>query len=246
MKILCLMMSRELKTYFCSMMGYIILTMFLFVNGYIFWFLASAYSDPQNNFSEPFTTFFFGTFFYWIILLLIPPLLTMRSIAEERKQGTLETLMTAPVTETQIILSKFFAALIFYSAMWSITSFYFYLISDHNAFNFPMILTSYLGTFLLSGVFLSCGIFASTLTNNQIIAAIISIGIGLLLFSIGFISYFVTSEPLKSVIEYINIMENLLRFTEGIVDSRPIVFFISTTILFLFLSIKVLDSQRWR
>ncbi len=237
---------QEIKGFFNSIMGYIILTMFLLIYGFVFWFLVNAFSNPQNTFNEPFSNFFFGTFYYWFILIIVPPLLTMRSIAEERKSGTLELILTAPVSETQLVIAKFTASFIFYIFMWSTTLFYFYLIGAHTQLEWTRILIGYLGTFLVGSVFISIGIFSSAISKNQIVAAIISFGMGLLIFSLSFISYFIDFQRLKSFLDYINIMESMMKFAQGILDTRPIVYFISLSVFFLFLSVKMLDSQRWR
>lgn len=242
----CILISRELHSFFSSIMGYVILTMFLLIYGFVFWFLVNAFSNPQNSFNEPFSNFFFGTFYYWFILIIIPPLLTMRSIAEERKSGTLEVLMAAPISETQLVIAKFIASLLFYMFMWSTTLFYFYLIGAHTELDWTRIMIGYGGTFLVGGVFIAIGIFASAISRNQIVAAIISFGMGLLIFSLSFISYFIDFQTLKSFLDYINIMESMMKFSQGIFDTRPVVYFSSLIVFFLYLSVRMLDSQRWR
>ena len=246
MRNILVLINRELKTYFYSIMGYVILAMFLLIYGFVFWFLVNAFSNPQNDFNEPITNFFFGTFYYWFILIIVPPLLTMRTIAEERKSGSLELLLTAPVTEFQIIVSKFTASFVFYIFMWLITIYYFFLIGGHTSLDWNRIFIGYLGTFLVGGVFISLGIFSSTISKNQIVAAIISFGLGLLIFSLSFISYFIDFQSVKSVLEYINIMDSTIKFSQGVLDTRPVVYFLSLMFFFNYLSVKILDSQRWR
>ncbi len=241
-----LMTIRDLKTYFMSITGYVILSIFLLIYGYVFWFLVSIYSSPQYNLNEPITNFFFGSFYYWFVMLIIPPILTMRSIAEERKTGTLELLITAPVSEMQIIVAKFLSSFIFYAFMWIITLFYFFLISKNMPLEWLNIINGYLGTFLAGSVFISLGILSSTISRNQIVAAIVSFGFGLLIFSASFVSYLINYASIKPFMEYINIMDNTMKFSQGIFDTRPVIYFISLTIGFLFISVKILDSQRWR
>ena len=227
-------------------MGYVILAMFLMIYGFVFWFLVNAFSNPQNSFNEPITNYFFGTFYYWFILIIVPPLLTMRTIAEERKSGSLELLLTAPVTEFQVIIAKFIASFVFYIFMWLITIYYFFLISAHCPLDWNRIIVGYMGTFLVGGVFIALGIFSSTISKNQIIAAIISFGLGLLIFSLSFISYFIDFQSIKSILDYINIMDSTIKFSQGVLDTRPVVYFLSLIIFFNYLSVKILDSQRWR
>lgn len=240
------MTLRDLKTYFLSIVGYVILSMFLLIYGYVFWFLVGIYSSPQYNMTEPMTNFFFGSFYYWFVMLIIPPLLTMRSIAEERKTGTLELLITAPVSETEIIFSKFLSSFLFFAFMWLTTLYYFYIISSDTVLEWKNILNGYLGTLLAGSVFISLGILSSTISRNQIIAAIISFSCGLLIFSASFISYFINADSLKTFLDYVNIMDNTMKFSQGIFDTRPVVYFLSLTICFIFISVKILDSQRWR
>ncbi len=240
-----LMAVRELKGYFFSMVGYVVWSVFLLIYGFVFWILVNAFSNPQNSFNEPLANFFFGTFYYWFIMVIFPPLITMRSIAEEKKSGTFELLMSVAVTDLQVILSKFIASFIFFSVMWCSTIYYFYLIAPHTNIDWIRLLNGYFGTLLLGSVFISLGIFASAVSKNQIIAGIISFGLGLLIFSLGFISYFVDFQALKTVLDYINIMDNAMKFSQGIFDTRPIVFFCSLTTLFLFMATRALESEKW-
>ncbi|MEW6535680.1 MAG: ABC transporter permease [Candidatus Auribacterota bacterium] len=237
---------KELRSYFFSLTGYVIWSLFLLIEGFVFWFLLNAFSNPQNSFNEPISHFFFGTFYYWFLLLIIPPLLTMRSLAEEYKSGTIDLLSSAPITEAQIIMAKFFAAFIFFSFMWCSTLFYFYLIEPHTELDWMRIINGYLGTFLVSGLFISVGIFASSISTSQIVSAIIAFAFALLLFSFGFIEYFISSPIFSGVLKYCNIMDSTIRFGQGIFDTRPVIFFLSLTVLFLNMSVAVLDSRRWR
>ncbi len=240
-----LMALRELKGYFFSMTGYVVWSIFLLIYGFVFWILVNAFSNPQNSFNEPLSNFFFGTFYYWFIMLILPPLITMKTIAEEKRSGTFDLLMSAPVTEFQVVLSKFLAAFIFFSVIWCSTIYYFYLIAPHTDIDWLRLFNGYFGTLLLGSVFISLGIFASAIAGSQIVAGIISFGLGLLIFSLGFVSYFVNLRQLKTVFEYINIMDNATKFAQGILDSRPIVFFCTLTAIFLFMATKAVDSEKW-
>ncbi|MCB1195743.1 ABC transporter permease [bacterium] len=246
MKTIFLMIARELKKYFFSITGYVIVSLFLVMYGYNFWFLATVFSDAQNSFSETFATFYFGTFFYWVATLMIPPVLTMQSIAEERKQGTLQLLLTAPLSCGKIVFAKYCAALAFYIIMWAFTALHFIFLVHSEVFSLPIIISGYFGTLLFGSVFLSMGIFASAISKNLLIAAIVSIAIVLFFFSIGFLSYVTLDERLKSVFDYVNIVEQTYQYAQGVIDSRTIVYCISLTCMFLYLSSKSLAAEQWR
>lgn len=244
MKTILLMTSRELKKYFYSITGYVIISLFLVMYGYNFWFLSTVFSDIQNSFSETFTTFYFGTFFYWVAMLLIPPMLTMQSIAEERKQGTLQLLLTAPLSCGKIVFAKYCAALLFYMVMWALTAFHFIFLLHFDFFSLPIILSGYFGTLLFGSVFLSMGIFASSISKNLLVSAIVSIAIVLFFFSIGFLSYVILDEQLKSVFDYVNIVEHTYQYAQGVIDSRTIIYCTSLTFIFLYLSAKRLAAEQ--
>lgn len=242
---ICLMTVKELKSYFFSFMGYVIWALFLLIQGFVFWFLVNAYSNPQSSFNEPLNHYFFGTFYFWFLLLIIPPLLTMRSLAEEKRSGTIDLLTSAPVNESQIVIAKFLAAFLFFCVMWVSTIFHFFLISSHTELDWIQILNGYLGAMLVTSVFIAVGIFASALTSSQILSAIVAFSFGLMLFSLGFLDYFISLPKFSAIFEYINIMNNMEKFSQGLLDTRPIVYFVSLTCLFLVLSTSVLDTRRW-
>jgi ABC-2 type transport system permease protein len=111
-------LRRELQVYFLSPLAYVVLTVFLLVNGFVFWLIVSFLSDPRASLGAPLELFFGQTFFFWLVLLFVTPVLTMRLLSEERRSGAIEVLMTAPVTEAQVILGKYLAALAFYTFLW--------------------------------------------------------------------------------------------------------------------------------
>ena len=178
---------RELIAYFSSPLAYVVMTGFLIIQGFVFERIVSILNNPQVPAMTPLRAFFGGTFFFWLILLFIVPVITMRLIAEERRSGTIEMLMTSPVTEAQVILGKFGAAMLFYVALWLPTLFYVALLGRHSEIDLGPIAASYFGVLLVGYFFLAIGTFVSTLTNNQLIAAIISFAVILLLFSLALV-----------------------------------------------------------
>jgi ABC-2 type transport system permease protein len=171
----------------------------------------------------------------------------MRLIAEERRSGTIEMLMTSPVTEAQVVVGKFAAALIFYIALWLPTVVYVILLGRHSEIDLGPIAASYLGVVLIGFFFLAIGTFVSTLTNNQLIAAIISFAVVLFLFSLALVDQTVISSSiLKPVLARMNLWTQMDDFAKGIVDTRHVIYQLSVGALFLFLAAKSLEVKKWR
>ncbi len=240
-------LRRELVAYFSSPLAYIVMTAFLLLQGYIFYLIVSYLNRPQTMAMTPLRLFFGGTIFFWLFLLFVVPVITMRLIAEERRSGTIETLLTAPVTEGQVITGKFLSALAFYVILWLPTVVYVIILRQHSSVDLGPVAAGYLGVLLLGFLFLGVGTFTSTLTNNQLIAAILAFAAMVALFSVGLIQQLlVSSSALKSVLEYMNLWTQMDDFAKGIVDSRHVVYTLSTGIFFLFLATKSLEVKKWR
>src|SRR5688500_12933092 len=184
MRVYVTLVRRELGAYFASLTGYVIIAAVLLLLGLGFLdMLAKLNAEPSH---APVTEVFFVTFYFWIILLLTAPVMTMRTFALEKFSGTYETLMTAPVGDLSVVLAKFTGALLFYLFTW--LPFLGYLVIVHRyatgTFHFdPQVLAStFLGLTLIGALYMALGCFASALTNNQIIAAMLSYALGLALF----------------------------------------------------------------
>jgi ABC-2 type transport system permease protein len=238
---------RELIAYFSSPLAYIVLTAFLLMQGYIFYLIVSFLNNPQTPAMTPLRLFFGGTIFFWLFLLFVVPVITMRLIAEERRSGTIEVLLTSPVTEYQVVLGKFFAALLFYIALWLPTLLYVVILKRHSEIDLGPVLSGYLGVLLLGVLFLAVGTLASTLSDNQLIAAIIAFAAMVLLFSIGLVEQLMTSSSLlRDALAHMNLWTQMDDFAKGIVDSRHVVYQLSMGALFLFLAAKSLEVKKWR
>jgi len=238
---------RELISYFSSPLAYIVLTAFLLMQGYIFYLIVSFLNNPSTPAMTPLRLFFGGTIFFWLFLLFVVPVITMRLLAEERRSGTVEVLLTSPVTETQVVVGKFLAAMIFYIALWLPTVIYVVVLGRHSQIDIGPVLAGYLGVLLLGFLFLAVGTFASTLTNNQLIAAIIAFAAMVVLFSIGLVEQLlVSSSVLKAALGHMNLWTQMDDFAKGIVDTRHIVYQLSVGILFLFMAAKSLEVKKWR
>ena len=200
----------------------------------------------------PVTQVFYGTYFFWVILLLIAPMITMRSFAMERASGTYESLMTAPVGDWQVVLSKFAGALIFYMILWVpllicsvVVRFY---VGESAVLGLGTMFTSALGILMVGCLYMSIGCFASALTRNQAVAAVSGFALGAALFFTGFFSYFAgdRTDWLSQLARHISLANHMESFTRGVIDLGAIVFFLSLTGLFLYLTHKVVESRRWK
>lgn len=239
--------ARELKSFWYSPLAYVVGALFLLLQGWVFWLLVAIMNDPRMDPSWTMSQFFFGgTFYFWFAILVIAPLLTMRAFSEEKRTGTIEFLLTAPVTDGQVVLSKFLGAWIIYVSLWALTLVFFFILRAFTAFDWGPMITGFLGTWLLGAVLLSIGVLASSLTRNQVIAALLSFVVILLLFSVGILEVFVHDPEAGAVIRYCSLTEHLQDFSKGILDTRPVVFYATLTAIMLFLTGRVISSPRWR
>jgi len=253
-----LIFNRELRAYFSSSIAYVVITMFLIITGYFFYNLIATFSvisfqaqtNPMMarqynllNINETVVRPLFGNIS--IIMLLMTPLLTMRLLAEERKAGTMELLLTYPVRDIEVVIGKFLACFTVFLAMIFSTFIYPALLVFLGEPELMPIITGYIGLILLGAAFIALGLFTSSLTENQIIAASLAFGI---LFVFWLMSYSVTlvSPSLGQVISYIAITEHLESLAKGVVDTEDIIYYLLFVTLFLFLTLRSLESKRWR
>jgi ABC-2 type transport system permease protein len=195
---------------------------------------------------------FYATLYFWLIVVAATPLITMRSFAQEKYSGTFETLMTTPVSDFQVVFSKFSGALLFYILMWLPLILCVYVVQHYSNSSLLIkpstIAGTLIGIVLLGALYMSMGCCASALTRNQIIAAIITLGVGGTLFFISFFagSFGNTTGLTAQVMAQLALLEHMKDFSRGIVDTRPLVFYIAFTVLFLFLNLKIVESRRWK
>ena len=239
--------SRELKAFWYSPIAYVVGALFLVLQGWVFWLLVAVLNDPRVDPSFTMSQFFFGgTFFFWFAVLMMTPLLTMRAFSEEKRTGSIELLLTAPVTDAQVVLAKFLGAWLAYIMLWLFTVAFFLVMQRYTPIDWGATAIGYLGTWLLGGVLIAIGIFASSLTRNQVIAAVLSFVIIILLFSIGILDAFIKDPDTSRFIQYLSLLDHLRDFSKGILDTRPIAFYVSVTAIGLFLTGRVIGSPRWR
>lgn len=241
-------LRRELAGYFLSPIAYVVMFFFLMLMGFSFWFLIDFLLNGTQ--SPAIMQQLFGqSIFFWMALLMVIPVLTMRLFAEERRSGTIETLMTAPVTPLQLVLSKYTGALIFYILLWAPTVSYAWALKYYNSsevIDFGPMAGGYLGTLLVGAMFLAMGLLASACTRNQVVSAIACGAMIGCIFLIGFLPYVAHSESVRLFTGYISPVNHMISFSRGIVDTRPVLLYASTTLLFLFLTVRRIASNKWK
>lgn len=237
---------RELAGYFFSPMAYIVGALFLLVCGVLFFWglpwldIREVFSSGSESSLRP----LFENLAY--IMVFVGPLLTMRQIAEEFRSGTVETLLTAPLTDAQVILGKFTGVMGFYLALLAGTIPFLVLVAIFGQPDAGVAVMGYLGLLLLGAAFVAVGMFTTTITRHQVVAAIVGIAIlaGLSLMMQLLVKY--APEPWSYLASLLNVMTYFQDFAKGVFDTRALVYFVSIAGLFLFLSIKTLESKRWR
>ena len=251
MSIFWALLRRELTAFFFSLAGYIIIAAVTLLTGLSFVVLVQNLgTDPSPM---PVTEMFYRTYFFWLIVLLVSPVITMRLFALEKASGTFETLMTTQVGDVQVVAAKFMAAIIFYLVAWLPLLACLFIVrhftSQNSALDAGTVGGMFLGIFLTGGLFLSLGCFASSLTRSQVAAAMISFVLGVSLFSLGFLAEALpaTTQPWQlQIVSYFGLFEQMHDFARGVVDMRAVVFYVSATFLFLFLTLRVVESRRWK
>ncbi len=242
-------LSHEIRMLLVNPFTYVAFVGFLAVMGMIFTRLLDQYSSGPQDISP--ATVFFQFFFLPVIFMV--PLLTMRSISEERRLGTIETLLTTPVTTTEVVLGKFFAAYFLYLSMWASTGGFFWLLyhfsQDIRFFDFGPMVGGYVFIVISGLFFVAIGIFTSALSRNQAVAAVLSGGalFGLIL-GLNFLQgmEFLNNEalqPMKLAVDYMQIFRHLEDFTQGIVDTRQVLFYVSGCVLSLIFSILGVEAK---
>jgi ABC-2 type transport system permease protein len=241
---------RELAGYFVSPTGYIIIAGVQLLLGLSFSLVLEALNGKPTD--MPITEKFHQTGLFWVILLLAAPVITMRTFALEKFSGTYETLMTTPVSDVQVVLAKFSGALAFYVVAWSPVVAYPYLLR-HYSVDFPPVEASrvggsFIGLLLLGCFYMAVGCFASSLTRVQLLAAMNAFAIGMALFLVSLLPFILPPSTTweTQLFSHISMIEHMRDFTRGIVDTRHVIFYLSLTTLFLFLTVKVVESRRWK
>jgi len=247
--------KKEMRLYFTSPVAWVIITMFLFIAGYFFYSIFAFYTlasmqsamNPQMarelNVTDSVLRPLFSN--VSVILLLLMPLITMRLFAEERRSGTIELLLTYPVRDGAVLVGKYLAALALYAIMLALTLLYPGILIYFARVEWGPLLTGYLGLLLMGATFLAVGIFASSLTENQIVAAITTFGTLLLLWVVGWSAEYV-GGPWGRVLSHLSILEHFDTFARGVLDTKDVIFYLDVTIVALFLTLRSLEARRWK
>lgn len=235
---------RELRSYFTSYVAYVLLAIFLLLSGYffysdlIFFVLFGGYVLPTGLWQYVFLDMRLCT-------MLVLPLLTMRLFAEERKLGTIELLWTYPVRDVEIVAGKFLACWLFFLTMLAPTVLNPVLFYRFYQFDIGPLLAAYLGLVLLGTAFIACGLFISSLTENQVVAAMGTYGI-LVFFWFLTWNEEIADERIVRVLVRLSLFDHFFQFPRGVVDTQDVVFFLLFTAFFIFLTLQSLAARKWR
>lgn len=239
MRNICTMAGRELGAYFLSPIAYAVAAVFLFSTGLAFG-LGTFLNGEEASLRS------LCEFWVVLVLVFVLPMLTMRQLSEEFRSGTIETLLTVPISETEIVLGKFLGALIFYLVLLGTMLLYPILLAMYGPLDTKLLLCNYLGLLLLGALYISVGLFFSACSKHQIIAVLLSFALlALMTFASQGLAQTVDGW-MRAVLQHISIRTHFFDFVRGMVDLSHVVFFLTTTGLFLFLTVKRLEMRRWQ
>jgi ABC-2 type transport system permease protein len=240
-------LKRELVSLFVTPIAWLIMATFLFIEGLFFYFLVYGYSAATDVVvgMGPAEAFFGQSEFYYFPLVLICPVLTMRLFAEERRSGTIEALLTAPVTPTAVVLGKYFATLVVYVTMWAPTSLYMLILSSYGEIDWRLVATGYAGTLLVGAAYLAVGTLASALTTSQLAASMGATVFILAFFVMGYAARSFDDGTTRTMLEHVAVSSLMNDFSRGLVDSRRLVFWTTFAAVPLYAAIRTVESWRW-
>ncbi len=245
--------GKELRGYFASPIAFIVIGAFALLFGYFF-YAGVAFFNRQSmqmamgaggtmNINQMLITpvFINAT----VLMLFLLPAITMRTYAEEKRSGTIELLLTSPITDTEIILGKFLGAMGLYASMLAVTLIHIGLLFWFGNPEWKPIASAYLGLLLMGGCFVSVGLLISSLTKNQIVAGVVTFAVFLMLWVINWIGVFV-GPTAQAILSHLSITDHFDDFSRGVIDTKHLVYYVSFISLGLFLTAKSVDSERWR
>jgi len=247
--------KKEMRLYFTSPVAYVVVTIFLVIAGYFFYSIFAFFSlasmqsamNPAMGRDLNVTDSVMRPLFsnISVILLLLMPLVTMRLFAEERRSGTIELLLTYPVRDGAVLVGKYLAALALYALMLTLTLLYPAMLAYFARVEWGPLVTGYLGLLLMGSTFLAVGLFASSLTENQIIASVTTFGILLIFWVIGWSADY-AGGPWGKLLTHLSILEHYDSFAKGVLDTKDVIYYLNFTILALFLTLRSLETRRWK
>lgn len=239
--------KREIFSFFVSPIAYVVITAWLLWSGVVFWVLMSFVAGQgvsQAASQTPLSLVFGGTTLFYIPLLIFVPIVTMRLVAEERRTGTIELLLTAPVRDVEVVLGKYLAAMVFWIAMWFPTLMYVWLISRYGDVDLGAVGASYLGILGIGVYYMAVGVLMSALSRNQIVAAILTFLTLGGLFMFGVLEFVFQDSEYKDLFSYASIWGHMEAFSKGLVDTRFLVFDVSIAVVALFFAVRAVASRR--
>ena len=233
--------TKELYTYFVSPIAYFVCFVFAAISGFLF-SITLIYVSSNNGYGSGVMQASFGNLA--TILLFFTPVLTMKLFAEERKSGTIELLLTSPITDGQVVLGKFLASWTLLIIMLVLTLLFPFLTNRFGPLDIGIILSGYLGLILISSCFLAFGLLMSSMSKNQIVAALTSFGFFLALWVIG--SLTTRSGSIGKFLSYLSFLDHYNDFARGVIQLKDVVYYISFTCICLFATFKSIESSKWR
>ena len=246
--------QKELKAYFASPIAYVVIGLFALMFGFFYYTLLGIFIEqgmrmmglqggPTQNVNEQMIRPLFLN--ASVLLLFVLPMITMRTYSEEKRSGTIELLLTSPLTDVDIIMGKFLGAMALYAAMLAVTLVHVGVLFAFGTPEWIPIATGYLGLLLMGGCFISVGLLISSFTRNQIVAVMATFAVFLLLWVINWAGP-LTGPTTQAVLEYLSITSHLDDFTRGIIDTKHVVYYVSFILFGLFLTARSVDTERWR
>lgn len=250
MRVFLALVRRELGSAFNSLTGYVVIAASLLLTGMSVMDLIGWLSEGPKD--APITELFYQSTYFWLILLVVSPVITMRTFAAERASGTYEALMTTPVGDWEVVLAKFTGALMFYLLTWLpliVVLIVLRRVTGEVLLLDPRVMAvAFLGVLLVGALYMALGLFASSLTQSQIVAAMMAflMGIALWMLSVRPPASDGTPGAVGRALDHVSLVRMMEDFARGIIDSRHVVFCLTMTVLFLFLTQRVVEGRRWR
>jgi len=248
--------QKELKSYFASPIAYIVIGLWALLYGYFFaailhFFVQQSLQMNQFGMQGPQSMNVNQQLIrpllqnVLILILFLMPMVTMRAYSEEKRSGTIELLLTSPITDFQIILGKFFGAMALYGVMLAVTLIHLALLFVYGTPEWKPILTAYIGLLLMGGCFISLGLLISSLTKNQVVAGFMTFAVFLVLWIVDWFGESLGPTG-QDILSRLSITQNLDDFTKGMIDTTHLAYYLSFIAFGLFLTAKSVDSERWR
>jgi ABC-2 type transport system permease protein len=247
--------KKEMRLYFTSPVAWVVFTIFLVIAGYFFYsifafFTLASMQSAMNpamardlNVTDSVMRPLFSNIS--VILLLLMPVVTMRLFAEERRSGTIELLLTYPVRDGAVLAGKYLAALVLYAIMIALTLLYPAIVVYFARLEWGPVVTGYLGLLLMGATFIAVGVFASSLTENQIVAALTTFGVLLIFWVLGWSADY-AGGAVGRVLQFLSILEHNESFAKGVMETKDVLYYVNFIALALFLTLRSLEARRWK